>query len=412
MTKTRCINLDWLEVYALEDLERFPCNADYFRERGYQVYQREYGTRVYREMFTILNWHDEPILEIRRAPASEKGRDGGLFPPNSCHIRLTNRTCYAENPIGILRDFMTTHNYELIKIFRLDIALDFEKFDKGDDPAKFIDRYMKGRYSKINQSNLGAHGVDRWNGRVWNSLSWGQPKSMVSTKIYCKSLELEQVKDKPYIKFAWFNAHLIDDPINMTKRREDGSIDKPDIYRVEFSIKSSAQKIFVIERNEGKHGKIVMPNTLDMYDNGTKLLSMFASLAYHYFHFKKYEEGVRKDRCKDKVLFEFSPLDTLYKIDRLASHTAKTKPAKRLIALLSNYATTHPDDEVRKAIKILIDYIEREILRDMSERGTLKDEIIALQQLISIRAKGVRNKNMKKQYDELLDIVKNSPTLF
>lgn len=412
MNQPRCINLDWLEVYALEDLEHFPCNADYFRENGYQVLEREYGTRVYKEMFTLLDWHDEPLLEIRRAPASEIGRDGGIFPPNSCHIRLSNRSCYSQDPIGLLRQFMVRHNYELIKIFRIDICLDFEKFDRGDDPARFIDRYMKGRYSKVNQANLAAHGIDRWDGRTWNSLSWGKPKSMVSTKIYCKSLELEQVKDKPYIKMRWFDAHLIDDPINMTKRRDDGTIDKPDIYRVEFSIKSSAKKWFVIEKNEGKHGKIVMPNTLDMYDNGTKLITIFASLAHHYFHFKKFVEGQRKDRCPDKILFDFSPNDTLYKVDRLASHTAKTKPAKRIIALLSNYATTHADENVRKAIAIIISYIEREILQDMSERGTLQNEIVALQRLISIRARGQKDPSIRKQYDELLKIVKETPTLY
>ena len=36
-----------------------------------------------------------------------------------------------------------------------------------------------------------------------------------------------------------------------------------------------------------------------------KILVMFASLARHYFRFKKYEENKRKDRCKDKILFDF-----------------------------------------------------------------------------------------------------------
>lgn len=408
----RCINLDWLEVYALEDLQLFPCDADYFISQGYQVHKREYGTRVYKEMFTLLDWHDEPLLEIRRAPASEIGRDGGIFPPNSCHIRLSNRSCYAADPIGVLREFMTKHNYELVKIFRIDICNDFETFDLGDVPARFIERYMKGKYSKINQANLAAHGVDRWDGRVWNSLSWGQPKSMVSTKLYCKSLELAQVKDKPYIKWAWFNAGLIDDPINMTKRSDNGTIYKPDIYRVEFSIKSSAKKWFVIDRSTGKKGKIIMPNTLDMYDNGNKLITIFASLAEHYFHFKYYEDGQRKDRCRDKVVFKFSPQDTLYKVDRLASHTAKTKPSERLIHLLENYSTTHPNDELRKAIKIIVNYIKNDILRDMNERGTYQDELTAFRQLIAERISGKKDTDIIKRYHEILKIIQDSDELF
>ena len=49
----RCVNLDWLEVYALEDNSRYPCNADFFRREGYFVTERAFGTRQYKEMFTL-----------------------------------------------------------------------------------------------------------------------------------------------------------------------------------------------------------------------------------------------------------------------------------------------------------------------------------------------------------------------
>lgn len=412
MRSQRCINIDWLEVYALEDLQLFPCDADYFRNAGYQVYERGYGTRVYKEMFTILDWHDEPLIEVRRAPASQVARDGGMFPPNSCHLRLSNRTCYADDPIGILREFMVKHHYELVKIYRIDICLDFDKFDQGDDPAKFIDRYIRRKYAKINQCEIASRGTDRWDGRVWNSLSWGQPKSMVSTKIYCKTLELAQKKDKPYIKMAWFYSGLIDDPINLTRREQDGTIIKPIIYRVEFSIKSSAKKWFVIDKATGKKGKIVMPNTLDMYDSKPKLLTIFASLAEHYFHFKKYQEGVRKDRCEDKILFKFSPLDTLYKVDRLASHTAKTKPSQRLISLLENYATTHPNEDLRRAVSTIVNYIKNDILREMSELGTYQEELLAFRQLIAERCAGKKDQNIVKRYQEILELIRNTDKIF
>lgn len=412
MKKLRCINIDWLEVYCTEDTGRFPCDADYFHRAGWNVKEREYGTRVYRQMFTLCDWNDYPKIEIRRDPASCVARDGGIFPPNACHIRLSNYQCYCASPIDFLRDFLATHNYTLMKIYRIDIALDFEFFDRGDDPAKFIERYMRGKYSKINQANIAAHGVDQWNGRVWNSLSWGQPKSMVSTKLYCKTLELAQAKDKPYIKLAWFDAHMIDDPINMTKRRDDGTIYKPDIYRVEFSIKSSAKKVFVIDKAIGGRGKIEMPHTLDIYDTPFKLETMFASLAMHYFHFKYYEENQRKDRCKDKILFEFSPTDTFYKLDRLASHTAKTKPEQRLINLLRNYSLTHPAKEVGDAVNILCNYIEQQILQHMNIQGTSQTDIKALQLLIAQRSRGIKQASLQRQFDQLKELLNDTKDLF
>lgn len=445
MSKHRCINIDWLEVYALEDTARFPCDADYFRAQGYQVRERDYGTRVYREMFTILDWHDEPFIEVRRNPASTIALNGGLFPPESCHLRLSNRACYSPTAINDLREFMVRHNYTLGHIFRLDICLDFETFDRGDDPAKFIARYMSGKFSKVNQANITAHGTDRWEGRVWNSLSWGSPKSMVGTKIYCKTLELKQVKDKPYIKFAWFEQGLIDDPINMTKRDQAGKLYTPNIWRVEFSIKSSAKRYLAIKRADGKHNKIEIPHTLSTYDTPLKLEIIFASLAQHYFRFKHFEykdtspnrglskqallanvlddghklvrgrfelQPQRKDRCKDKVLFDFSANDTFYKIDRLASHTAKTKPRQRLINLLHNYDLITTEPEVHKAIAVLVDYIERDILRDMNEQGTLTTEILALQRLIADRTRGIKDKSAAKQLEELETYLANNHELF
>ena len=51
-TQKRCVNLDWLEIHAREPVGQ-PHNADYFRNQGCEVQEREYGTRVYREMFVI-----------------------------------------------------------------------------------------------------------------------------------------------------------------------------------------------------------------------------------------------------------------------------------------------------------------------------------------------------------------------
>lgn len=303
------------------------------------------------------------------------------------------------------------------------MCLDFEHFDKGDDPQSFIRRYMKGIYAKVNQGNISAHGTEQWNGREWNSLSWGKPKSMVGTKLYCKTLELEQASDKPYIRQAWWefsrqcspaeqDCILIDDPINMTKRGKDGKPYKPAIWRVEFSIKSSAQRWFVIDRAVHGSGKIVMPHTLSLYDSKEKLLKVFASLAEHYFHFKYYDPDTRKDRCKDKVLFNFSPLDTFYKVDRLASHKSDSKPFQRLLTLLRNYMLMHVSAGDKQAIERVIDMIEIDILRMMKNPNTTQAEVLALRQVMKERIAGIRDKSVTQRIAELTDIINNSPDLF
>ena len=164
---------------------------------------------------------------------------------------------------------------------------------------------------------------------------------MVGTKMYCKTLELMQAVDKPYIKMKWFDSHLIDDPISMTKRGKDGQVYKPDIWRVEFSIKASASKWFLIESSTQRHKRIPMPHTLDMYDSDTKLLTMFSSL-----HSTTSISNILK-RNNAKIdarikFFDFSPLDHFYQIDGWGVMTKNTTKEQRLINLLRNFAMVHP----------------------------------------------------------------------
>lgn len=408
----RCINLDWLEVYVLEDMSRFPCDASYYTSQGYVVHQRDYGTRVYADMFTIDDEHGQPWLEIRRHPLSMTARNGGLFPENASHIRLSNYACYREDAVSALRDFLAKHNYDFVKIYRADIALDFERFDSEDDPARFIERFMAGRYSKMNQTNIAAHGEDNWGGRLWRSLSWGKPTSMISTKMYCKSIELAQVHDKPYIRWAWYENGLIDDPIHNNKHDSHGNVYQPQIWRVEFSIKSSAKKWFIIERSDVRHGKIPMPYTLDVFDTKPRLLLIFASLAEHYFHFKHYEPDQRKDRCKDKVLFHFNLNTQFVKIERYTKAAPADNKLQRIAAMLSSLSLFVSDNDVLRAIDVLLAYIDTLKLSAMVDTSQDIAQIRALQQLLRERMQGVTNTSTSRRMQQLVDLFSDDVPIF
>ena len=387
----RCVNIDWLEVYCLEDALTYPHDAEYFRRAGFHVEEREYGTPVYHEMFTLYDHYDQPLIEIRRNPKSAVGRQvNGVLDPNSCHVRLSNRTCYFNAPVQLLQQFLEQYGFHLQRISRLDICLDFVKFDYGDDPADFMDRYFKSRYSKINQANIRAHGRDMWDGRLWNSVSWGNPKSMISTKFYNKTMELREKSDKPYIRQAWCAAHLVDDADMLVKyvKKDDGTVDtiKPDIWRVEFSIKSSTRNWFIIEDVSGQKKKIrSIKHTLSMYTDKDKLLDMFFSLAEHYFHFKYYEKDKRKDRCRDKLLFRTNEKSIHYKLENVATVTSPEKSLQRLKMMLEKYRDEHCDPQLYKACNVVVaKLMEEQHTRSMPMPWDIT-EIQALRLLISRR---------------------------
>lgn len=316
--KVRCINLDWLEVFCIEP-KTCPLDADYFRQKGYTVKVRQYGTPQYKEMFT-LQLGREDFVEIRRNPYSKKS-SGGIFEDTACHIRLSNRTCYEESPIDHLRAFLLAHDYTYKSISRIDIALDFNNFDNGQTPEQFITRYMTGKIAKVNQSNLSAHGTDTWTKRVINSLKWGSPSSPVSTKMYNKSLELKQKGDKEYIRQRWEEAGL-----DMSH----------DVWRIEFSLSSQMQTLQAVKTGE------TFKKSILHYDTRERLLLQWAILYKKYFDFRtlkkhKTQDGktilVRKYLCPRVALFENDGLGEAYKPTR---NITKRKRPDRIWKILSN----------------------------------------------------------------------------
>lgn len=372
----RCVNLDWLEVDCCELGD--PHTADWFRARGFIVREREYGTRVYYEMFTLEDREGNPFIEIRRNPKTP------ILDPSDTHLRLVNRACYLPDAAQCMAQFIQQYSYSFIRIARVDICLDFERFDRGDDPQAFLRRYMKGKFSKLNQANVHSHGTDTWNQREWNSISWGSPHSDIGTKFYNKTMELydptTKSYGKAYIRQAWAAAGLVDDYMLMTKTNAKGKLYTPQIWRVEFSIRSSVKKWFVIKVHGNEKDYQSIRNTLEMYDGRDRLLTMFASLSCHYFHFKYYEKNVRKDRCQDKVLFQWDKVQSLFKVEKSVVATDR-KPDRwllRLIGMLKTYRETTIDNRIRDAIDALIAKLQDDALRTELKPHALTDEIRAL----------------------------------
>lgn len=398
----RCVNIDWLELHAYEPIMT-ALNADYFRRKGYHVEEREYGTRVYKEMFTILDEHGYGMIEIRRNPASQGTL--GIHQFNECHLRLTNRTCYWDNAANMLNTFVNQHQYYNIRISRIDLCYDFKTFDKGDDPAAFIRRYFRHKYAKINQGRIHSHGEDTWSGQEWNSLSWGSKTSPVSTKMYDKTMELYNAKlgtyGKPYIRQAWLLCGLIDDLDRCTLNGETQRI-----WRVEFSLTSAVRNWVPIELNGISKNYQSLRNTLDVYSSRDRILVMFASLAQHYFRFKYYQEGKRKDRCDDKILFEWKEIEHTYKVGRdssaLGTGNKLFEKWNKLLTLLEPFRPNLDTDDKRQAFDVIITAIKDEVMRSNLINPYSHQELQILKGLMKLRLD-----HPEFSYDVAVDMVKH-----
>lgn len=373
----KCINLDWLEVFCIEDGCR---DARYFQRLGWCVNEREYGTPLYKEMFTLVNEHGKPFLEIRRNPYSLR-ENGGIFEKGSCHIRLSNRTLYTYNPIQQLQEFLIKYNYTFKGITRIDIACDQLVFDNGMNPEKLISDYMSGLILKNRNSRINVHGSEKADGRNWNSIKWGSPSSPLSTKIYDKTLELKEASDKLYIKDSWVKAGLCDlqkvvyeytDKKTRTtekrskmvivkagtrteQEREIEDVEEVKIWRVEFSIKSEARNWITIDN---KH---MLSIGLTKFQTRERCLLMFLLLSKWCMNFVKAEynedgQQKRKDRCTPIILYSEKNLENTFKPHRVTEKEDPTRTQKiiynRLVRMSNDDAYKLPQEIKDKCLEI------------------------------------------------------------
>lgn len=398
MANPRCINIDWLEVFAMEIGPQH--DASYFRRAGFSVDEREYGTRIYKEMFTLIDAAGHPFIEVRRNPKNP------LLHVSACHIRFHNRTCYYHDAAQVMIDFLQRYDYQFMNISRIDICLDIVRFDDNTLPRVFMQRYMRGKFSKINQSNIHAHGTDNWTGRVWNSVSWGSPSSPIGTKFYNKTLELYDPKtdsySKPYIRQAWLECGLIDEPTRCTLKGE-----KQEIWRIEFSIRSAVKRWVAIELNgKSKHYQSLR-NTLQQYDSREKLLVMFASLAQHYFHFKRYVMEQRKDRCPDRQLFRWQNIERVYKVEH-ADMLSEEKAPDALMALikqLRHYCDAPANIATKKSAETLLHQLEELSKTTEISKPWTYEKRLAYQQLLARRSDGLLGETLEAIMNEIKSVM-------
>lgn len=347
----RCINIDWFECYCLE--VNGARDAEYFRALGFFVKERDYGTPHMSEVFTIEDKYGDNFIEIRRAPKSKAGKHT-IYPENACNIRLVNRYCYMDNAGEIMADFINQHGYEFRRIFRLDLAMDFVRFDKGEWPAKVMRAIVNYSYRKIYQANRRIVGTETWDKCVDNYISWGKKDSMVVTRFYNKSKELKDLGyKKPWIVQAWLEAGLITDPVRLVHVDEKGVETCPEVWRLEFQINSSARKYACLDTDQGK---VWINHDLDTYLHRDRLLDPFQELAKHYFQFRIYRKNVRKYDCPQKILFDFQEDKETYRLTNTANDRIRTTAVNSCLLYIQKLRAQTLDGKCIKALDILENY--------------------------------------------------------
>lgn len=262
MKEKFAISLDWMQYYCERCLDVVP--MEFMTTRGsYTVDKMPYGTPLWSDVFVIKHRNRE-FATLCMTP-----RTSGM-PERGCTLKLANRVLYSHEWLSESKSIMNSLGIRYKGITRVDVCYDCNRLADGRSVPAFLMQYFShapyceghiirsgSRKVTINacRSNAGAVEI--------SAMRWGSRGSDIGAYCYNKSLELREVRDKPWIRETWERAGLIDtfneeewnkmserDKKRAIENGNTGSYIKTPVWRFEISIKAHGKDLLNLETGE------------------------------------------------------------------------------------------------------------------------------------------------------------------
>jgi hypothetical protein len=198
-------------------------------------------------------------------------------------LKVANKFLYSPGIFDLLKLIESTYDLKFIGFSRIDIAHDFNYFSGCLDPELFIKKVANEKFIKKGLANYKFIAKNR-SRLVYEYMRIGSDKSDLVGYLYNKTSELDQVKNKPYIRETWDRNAL--------------EVNK-DVWRLEFSIKGNSWQI--IDKISGEN----LSHTTAMLKNTDLLIQIYSYCVDRIFTFYYNENKIRKDRNEKVVLFNY-----------------------------------------------------------------------------------------------------------
>ena len=245
-------------------------------------------------------------------------------------VKIHNRFLYSQNYIKLLYNICATFKLSIKGLTRLDLCYDCNSFHNGLKPHKFIKEFVTAEFDSSRYIyKVGAKQFRVYGGKSVSSatkfsgIEFGSGKSSKRCYIYDKTRELEEVKDKPWIRQYWQQNGLISDA-------------KTHVYRAEISIKCDGMDL--LNMSTGELFKL-SPEYLRSQPAIEKLFHFYAARMFR-FHRKGKHTRVRDyDRIE---LFENSPIITC-KPKKVCVNADTGRTEKICVSTLSKLSCQYSD---------------------------------------------------------------------
>ncbi len=258
------ILIDWLQIYG-HNVE--------FTSPIFTFKEKPYGTKHFNQICEIYEHHNK-IGEVAFNPRSP------ILHKKTVILKIENKILYKDDLYYTINKVIAHLKIDIISLTRVDLCCDFPKFMNHQLPNSFIEKFMKNEYLKIGRGQFKVVGTQK-KINSYEYLRFGSSTSDVSAYLYNKSKELNNVKNKPYIRenWTWYSD-------------KQKSWQNFDTWRLEFSIKNHNLKFLYPDT-----GEYVPINIHTILDKNTRQF-IFQCLLNHYFEFVVNNGKSRKDRMR------------------------------------------------------------------------------------------------------------------
>ncbi len=270
-------SIDWLQVSCTsQTILQLPLNmvitSKYSDRYGNH---REYSIHPHTELVcgyfnqVCVRWKGQAILHVGWLPRQQD------IDPKAVNIKVANPILYTSDWYFLLMDFCLNMRIYVKQISRLDLAMDFNYLMNGLHPETFVRKYLSaGRtYLRVGSNKWCAVGMKEMHHSCYDYLRFGSRQSGVCVYLYNKTRELNQQKDKPYIRNCWQQAQLNTDR---------------DVWRLEFSL--SSQGVGLKNISTALFDTLFVDNLLTQ----EQIQNLCLIYAKKYFHFKRVVPGIKK----------------------------------------------------------------------------------------------------------------------
>jgi len=286
------IGVDWLQLYC-------KINFDFMEKKTkYTLKLEEFQTRQFKKVVTIWD-KEEHIATIVFEPHSKMlAADGSV-------LKIENKYLYQVNLKDWIDQLLKDLNLTLLNVTRIDYYIDFNRFKSGVKPGEFIKQFIEGKVCKTGKSKFQLVGSVK-KAFTFDYLKFGQKSSEICYYLYNKSKELDEQKNKPWIRESWNN---------ILEKNET-------TWRLEFSIKGGCRELV----NEFTGEKVTSLKSLEVLNTST-IKKFLHLLLTKYWSFAT-AENFEKDKCISRVKkIEFFNLDLC---EYIYTRISEKKPSNRM----------------------------------------------------------------------------------